>query len=811
MTAGNPRLGQTPPALTSLGAVGGARGVSAGALRIFVEFITRYDKAALAQLEGDLRNAEFYQKNSQIAEEKRLKRLTEVRKKLTESDLIGKTKLDAAGRKEIKQIELLASSRSTANRNEAKTRQAQLVTALQSRGFNQKEIELLTTRSKLTKEQARLERQQSSGKATQNRLTQQQVMLEGQISKIQGIRANFLPKLQGLAIGAIGGIFGGAVLGVGFQLAQSGLEKLGDLLQDIIDPARHAKEAVADLSKAVSELADAKKISDLRAASEIVASFGVGGAEGDRLAEALAEVAVMQRLIDSLKTESQTIEASGHMEALRANLLKLVTENVRNAAKNNETYHTTVEKVTSGTRTSAVVVHEYVGALRLEDVALARLNVLLGIHTDEASKAAAADERLAAAQQLAAYAADRFAAAIDSYVASRRAAADTAIENLGDQPSAKTLSLEAAIERLQGGGGNAAGLRANSEERALILLRQRLRLLGTNIDLEKFSGKFLLEAINAKISAIQKEGDAQDRLNSLLDHQYNISKQIRRQTGESVADFVERRAQEQRQQLAEGARLEREQLIASLEDQQAKVEDEVALVENAQQRKDMLAQAGTSKRLKELQKQLEASKKADAKELANRKKAIEDRFAAEKKAAEDAVRLSSETENKKFRIAISAVKSIEDLLDLSAEVQGRKAALTFLKAFGPALVNAGLMTDRQLSSAITTLMASISAFENQRNLIFTGHPTGRGPAEFQHGGIIELRNSRSPFGQNIRTGESGTELGVILSNKVTAALRQQVRGADQVGPFYMYGSVDPLGDRFRFKRMVKEAVQEALR
>lgn len=810
-TRSTPRLGQTSPALTSLGAVGGARGVSAGALRIFVEFLTSYDRGAIKQLESDLANVDHASNNSSIAEDKRLHRLAQVRSSLAEADRVTRSKLNTELRSDLKKIEALESSRSKTNRTLGAQERTRFTTLAKSLGLSKEETDLLANRGRLLKEQDVLEARQEKAQAGQVQRARQRAQVEGQISKIQQVRANLGPKLAGLAIGAVGGIVGGAILGVGFQLAQTALEKLGDVVQDLFDPARHAREAMVDLAKAVNDVADAKKISQLQAASEIVAKFGISGSRADQLSETLSQVAVTQGIIDALKTQAQATDVLNHQDKLRAELLKLVTEQVRNDARATGEYRSEQEQVNRGAKVSSTVTHEWVGSMTLAEAALQRLNTLLGIHSNEAAKAAFADQQLAAAQQLAAFAADKFANALKGLIESRRASADASIAGLSDEPSARTKSLEAQLEAAQGGSGAGATLRNLAEERQLILLRQRLRLLGANIDLEKFSGKFLLEAINSKIKALEKEGDEQDRLNNLLDHQFEATKQIKRQTGESVADFIERRAQEQRHQLAQQQKDQRDALIASLQNQQEKVQDEVALVENAEAAKTAAAQAGQSARVKQLQKALEESRKADRKALQDQKDAIEDKFKAEQKAAEDAIRLASTTEAEKFRIALTAVKKIEDVISLSAEVQGRKAALGFLNAFGPTLVASGALTQQELDRQKSVITASLAGFANKRNQIITGRPIGRGPLEFAQGGVMLLNNSRSPFGQNVKTGEGGTELGVILSNKVTQALRDQRGVAGQIGPFYMQSSGNELTDRYRMKKTISDAVQEALR
>src|SRR5690348_6309075 len=55
MSTNSPRIGTGAAATTSLGAVGGPRGVAAGGLRLIIELLTQYDGSKLKQLESDLK------------------------------------------------------------------------------------------------------------------------------------------------------------------------------------------------------------------------------------------------------------------------------------------------------------------------------------------------------------------------------------------------------------------------------------------------------------------------------------------------------------------------------------------------------------------------------------------------------------------------------------------------------------------------------------------------------------------------------------------------------------------------------------
>ena len=822
-TRANPRIGQSNAALTSLGAVGGPRGTAAGALRVFVEFLTTYDRKALGTLEDDLRQIDHASNNSAVAEEKRQRRLTQVKNSLAEAERVVRGKLNTELRADLKRIEELESSRSKTNRQAAAQERTAFNQVAKSLGLTKSELELLGNRAKLKKEEAVLTERQAAAEQGQLARTRQRAQLEGQIGKLQAGRASLLPKLGGLAIGAVGGILGGAVLGVGFQLADTAIQKFGDSLQDLVDPARHARDAISDLGDEVLKLAEQGDLTLFEAATKKAEELGVG--VDNATVSLLAEFAAQKKAADAAKEYGDFVVAAAHGESLRDESIKKLTESLITQAKAENDRLIAARKAANLPVDPAFLLTLPYQAARKgqkdlidgENALTAATNLydqIVRENTQNIDENARARQNLANATAFAKLQQDALTNALQAAADAQTGKIDQRIDALSNAgPSARTNAIQAALDRAQGGGGssNAGQLRNLADERAIILLRQRLRLLGTNINLERYSGKFLLEAINAKIAALQKEGDQQARLNRLLDLQYRQSQLIKRTAGESIQDFIERRAQEQRAQLQEGQDIQRDNEIAKLEAFKERVADEVALAENAQQKQDALRQQGTSNHIKNLQKQLEASQKADKKALEAKKKALEAEKAAIVKKTAEAIELAGDQATGETLAAISGAKSLSDLAILQGRIEGLQRAKGtiegLVEAFGiPSFIAAPFLANIQkglnaYTGKVAKLTSIAQAFGRERG----GHQAG-----FASGGVIELSNSRSPFGSNARFGEQGTELGVILSNRVTQALRNQGGGPQQVGPFNLYGSIDPLRDRYMIKRTVEEALSEAL-
>lgn len=791
-TRNNPRLAQTPIALTSLGAVGGKRGTAAGALRILVEFATTYNKGAVDELENDLRQIEARQATSSRAELARNARAAKAQTQLAQIAAISRGKLDTAQRGELKRVEALEALRGAGAKANAAAARVQLNAVLKSAGLSQKEIDLLGNKTKLQKQLVNISNQQARAEEGQRNRLKDQISAEEHLQKVQTGRAQLGAKLSGLAIGAIGGLVGGALLGVGFQLAQDAMTAIGEKIKDLFDPARHSRDALNELGDAINKLAASKQVTLLDAARETLKNLGI---EADNeTAKLLVEAAALKTTADRLDELNKLREAQAHPTAVKDQLVQQEASRLAGLAiQKQKDLGLDVGKINS----QMFLVQALKNVMGIEDQAIQ--------HDKDLAAARAA---LAFATANAAISQENLVNALNHSVTIRVGLIEEQASRLVEV-SAKTKSIQAALTRAQSAGSsNAATLRSLAEERQLILLRQRLRLMGTAIDLERYSGKFLLEAINAKIEALNKQGQAQSRLNALLDLQFRMSKTITRQQGETISDFLERRAQENRGFLSEQADLERQKIIDDLEVRKTALEDELALRANAEARKNALTSSGVSARIKQLEKELAASQAADKAALASKQKQLDDKKKAIEEAAQEAEKILTDSVLTETRIALEGVDSIEAL----EKIKGRIAGYVRAKATLEALVDGFGIPAGIAKPFLDKINNLLGLYRSKQFTVFPDllrSMDTRAEGHYAKGGVFPLRNSMSPFGQNVRAGEHGTEIGIILSNKVAAMLQKQT-GPQQVGPFNLYGSVDPLRDIYRFKRLVSEAVSEAM-
>lgn len=820
-TRNNPRLAQSGVALTSLGAVGGARGVSAGGLRVLIEFVTQYSGGQLKALENDLKRIERSQRAAENRTKARQRQIAKVESDLGQISIV-RRKLSAANKKELDTIIALEQSRSKIDKADAAARATRLRTELAglkgSGALRKNEIDLLLRTNELETRRTKLKGQQAGADQRQAQRAQQLLGIEQELAKIQLGRQTLGAKLSGLAIGAVGGIVGGAVLGVGFQLAEEAIAKIGDKLQDLIDPARHAREAIKDVAKEIDSLANAKGISSLDAAKEFLTNIGIDPRteSGGETARILAEATAVQKATEAFLEYKRVKDIERNSSSLEKELRKEITLEIYNEAKANGTL--TRELIYTGEVIGKANTQRryYIDGVILESVVQDRLNELLREYTDVGLQAANTSAIMAAAAEAAAaqlaVAAENIANAIQAAGNLQVSGIDTQIEGLGSGASARTKRLEAQLERAQSSGGGGSNrnsqLRNIAEERALILLRQRLRLLGTAINLEKYEGKFLLEAINAKINALRKQGDEQARVNRLLDLQYRMGQELQRNEGESIEDFLARRAQNERDLLQERDQLRREEQIANLEAMRDRVQDEVALAELAERRKEALRAGGTNNHIKNLQKQLAASKEADQKALEAKRKALQKEKEAIEEKVREAIRLTSAETLNQTALAIKGSNSVQKLNQLGGRIAGYQRAKATLQA----LVEGFGLPKEVAAPLLAKINGLLSAYGDQYDRLAknTISRPGQAPIAFASGGVFELKNSRATFGQNVKTGEAGTEIGVILSNKVTQALRENQGINGQIGPFIIQKSDDPFRDRYAFKNVVKEAVEAAL-
>lgn len=817
-TRGNPRLGQGSSALTSLGAVGGPRGTAAGALRVIVEFLTQYDPKAIKQLEGDLQGLSQLEESLGNDQIKVADRIARQRQKIQQAEALVNAKFrDREAKSALKQSEAL---RLTGRPSDAKQAAQLLSFAIKKAGLSTQEERIVRNLVGARTRLATLEGKSLVISKDRLAVEEQEQAVQGQLTQFQQLKANLPSKLGGLAIGAIGGLVGGAIIGAGFQAAQAGLDAIAEGIKDLVDPARHARDAIHEIGPEIEALAK-DGVSREAAAAQFLKALGINADEAT--IKILAQAAAQDKLSAALDKQAAIEEIKKHADALSQENIKRETDLLIAQAKaRGDLVTTTEQRFGIGGRTVVPFAVEVTDKAYYEKQAIAALNAELANMDADSKAAAAAQDRLQAALQATAALANIAARALSESIQAGTSALtgplDQRIAALQgtDAESARTRAIQAKIDALQSGGGGASRNKelANiSQERELILLRQRLRLLGTNINLDKYSGKFLLEAINAKIRALDKETAAQDRLNRALDLQLRASQTLKRQEGETISDFLERRAKENRDILTEQRALETEKVKESLQELQDKTQDEVALAELAERKKNSAASSGADTRIKSLQKELAASKKADADALKSKIAALEKERDALKTQADNAEYYAALTTNEEIRQAIHAANTIEKIAKLSGATRGLESA----KAFLTALLQSGVLSPeraKQIRAALSEINATLNQIGEQQyalgknTLVRPGAP----PRPFAKGGFIPLNGASSPFGQSARFGEHGTEAGMlVMTTSMLNKLRNQGGyNGDGIGQVNIYRSEDPQRDFWRTKQAVKEAMRESL-
>ena len=804
------RLPQGMFGMSGQGAIGGPRGVGAGALRIFLEFVSTYRPGAAAALKQELDTVNALLSKNVAEQEKNQLKLNRMRetaqrtsKFATGSEILGGVGAigGAASFKEYR-TQMMAAYQlaDAASKKQIRTEYASKINSIV--GLTKRQQTALIAELSLRDRIYALERRQM-GLRNQG-LGQQQKMnaLARAYLQMQRVTATVGPRLVGLATGAIGGIFGGMVVGAGFQAIEAGLEAVGGAIQDIIDPTRKARDLATELGKAISEIGKKDNIDTLAATEQFMKDLGLslkdnalkGLLNSAAAAEDFTTAAAELNKVMQVQLGGGAAEASQDMQALAKTLEEI--------DKKEDKLVTTTQRVMVAGQMGGMATQELTDKIHYQDAAWNMVQAALAAAIQKYKDLAAAEQAAADAAVMLAIQQSAVASAIASAV-SIQSAPYRAILDQPFEASAKTKGLEAQIEKLQSAGGGGGKGAQYAEERALILLRQRLALMGKAIDIDKYEGKFRLEAINAKIKALQEEESAQSRVNDLLELQYKMSQKITRQSGETIIDFLQRRAKEERELQQERAKLARQGQIDELEKEKDKTQAVVDLQENAEAARSAAASSGTSKRIKLLQKELEASQKADRdtyESTQDRNKLIIKGF--EDRAAEAAA-ITTQSALDEIEIGIRAAKTLEDRMAVS----GKIAALVRAKGFYQAMLEADLVPDYIVGPMIARINGLLAKYSNA----FEHMPAPRiGRTAFQKGGIFGLNNASSPFGQNVRFGEAGQEIGVVLSNKVTNALRENRGGGVNIEQMIINRSPDDLRDRYAFRRESEEAFQRSV-
>lgn len=461
---------------------------------------------------------------------------------------------------------------------------------------------------------------------------------------------------------------------------------------------------------------------------------------------------------------------------------------------------------------------------------------------------------------------------IDSGPSKRTQRLDERLDNLSDDPSARTKRLQKAIEDL----GQAQDKRRYQEqladideEKRLVLLRERLRLTERAINLDDYHGKARLIAIDALLERQRKQNEVQERFNKLLDIQYQISQGVRRQQGETIREFIERRAQYYRGLLQQAAELQREGPQAELEAEKERVQASIDLKELEERRRKLIEDRARQQRLKDLQDQLKASQDRDRRELESRRESLQKQLEASRKADQAATEARREAIQRQIEAVregaakqIDAVNNARDR-EINAREQARDRAIAAAQRVTEMAIAAEERRTEQikkLSNAAETgrlaqafdgaqTMGALQWYAGQLSGAYyamgylqqSGQFSGLDPQTqarlignlvtltrsfqqnigriyrqnrgFAEGGMFMLNNSNTPVGGDIRWGDGqGDEIGVVLSNKVVQTLREQqgMGSGPLVGEMNINTGEDPYRARYQWRREVGEIVDARL-
>jgi hypothetical protein len=900
---------RTNTGLTGLGAVGGATGVGAGALRVIVEFLTQYDSKELKRLEAELDKLQRREDRNNTRAATFRKQEAQAQGALTRLQNIqerARLSFTRDQQKEIKTIRDLERSRAQNSVRDANIQKGLLA---QQTGFRKAEISQLINADRIEARAA--ERKARSGELlarVESRITQnqkQQTVFQQQIARAQALRANLAPKLGALALGAVGGVFGGAVVGLGFVAAQALIDAIGQGLKDMIDPANKAREALKGVADSIDKIAEKEGLTTLEATRQFLDELGpaAAGVSDDFLAQALAT----QQLTEDTEKLAAVLEIVRQLENLQTGAVKKLVEQLVAAQ--------VAGRARFGVAANIMQAYADPSSIRLNAQEQAILDTVLKQLGASSDRAANAQARLAAEERAAASAAALNAVMQDRLVSKLQSLSGLRVTGLRDQldalssagPGPRTRALESQLEGMaeaQAQMAYSSQLAQIQEERSLVLLEQRIRFQGQSVALDQLSArgqlvaidariealnrageaeKEQLEIINGRISALRKEdqvqdkrdqealsvydkqiealrerADEQDRFNRLLDLQYRLSQPIKRQEGESIGGFISRRANETRALLAEqaalgrtnqvdaiqGARdeleaqqevanatresaieameLEAEQLQATLEridkarqaeiralnDHREQLQLEVRLQELAEQEKQLAAQETARVQTKAIQTALAKAQEADRKAVESRRRAIQEQIDAEERKLEQLLKWTDVENIERLKAAIAGAHSYGEVQAIIGEVAGAKRVLGELRA----LVAAGVLPYNFVSDRIANLVQLIRLAENRMaSFVGRGPRIPTAPRPMAQGGVFMLSNANNnPFSANIKTGEEGHELGVIIPNRLTNMITGMLGNRPPPMSFVVNRSDDPFRDKSRFGRVVRQALSEAL-
>lgn len=698
----------TPRSGLSLGAVGGAKGFAAGTTSVLLNFILNYNKGNLQQLQKDI--ADFQQRqlaNNQAIQvtqahqeqlAKRQQAIDEARQKIAHTagataantlDLLKKQELAAKGQKQFTEAQGTAlRSNLQALVNAKVITQQQMQYLLDEQGIRQR----------LAAATAELNVQTRQGVA----LEAEKLALQRQQALQQSLLGSAASRVGTLALGVLAGTIGGGIVtGLVLQPIQQAMDAVANGLQDIVDPARHAREGLKDVNSEIDTFIDPGRVSRLEAASKYIQSLGTIGQGLGLDPSKLGQAAALSGISERIQQVNKDLEVQAHLDELVSQAALQQAGNLAKAAAATTEYDTVIQGLTDSFLSegraralyslalqgdaTALQILAYNGstwAQNLEDQGDAAVRAALGIDDLTASIQAydsyiqnlnqtaldtaisgQVDAEVAAAQAL-----------LDGTIAGIRATTETEvarINNLYDRqiertvaesdarikqlqrqaqdlkvdPSARTRSLERRLDALNDAGPSkrtqelAASIeRLNDaqdksqyrqqladldEQKRQLLLRQRLALTNEQINLDEYAGEDRLIAIDALLARMREQNEVQERFNKLLDIQYQISRGVHREQGETIQDFIQRRAQYYRGLLQQASDLRRQGPEADLEAERDRVEGSLALSELEAKRREVIETRIRKLHLQSLQDQLKASQERDRKELESRRESLQ--------------------------------------------------------------------------------------------------------------------------------------------------------------------------------------------
>jgi hypothetical protein len=947
----------TPPsqprsdlARTSLGAVGGARGVGAGALRLIIEFLTTFNPEAVKKMEQEIQRLTALQKQ----QNGELNQLEQTRLALQTRLNQARTAAVGLDRKQVEQINQLGARYANIGKlqgaqlqQQLALRDAEVKAIAAATGLDERDILALSQKRALQlqiNDYLDLEVAKRREIAATNRQLNAQQTTYG---RAQGA-SNIGGGLAALGIGAIGAAAGFAVLGPILSGVSEWMDKVVQSTIDLIDPSQKAAAALKEVADEVNRIADQESLSRLDAAKKLIseltptgqAALQFSGIELDP--NLLEKAALNQQIAESLKLQLQLMLAQKDSEAaVRAELAQIVALQYAQRGLPNPFDPLVVTTQVLGGNFGSLISQQQ----SMNSIIDQQLQQTIGLSQEEQRRRNTIAQQNALYQQqrgivegiLADIMSAEFNAAVDANIGhlqeslersmdiSRRVeeaqinviqgGLNRTINGINDRaeqrldalqnrlerlsnigPSARTKALQAALDDLANKGPSARTLQLQraleglgkaeeqreyrsrladvARDRREIQLKRQLDLTNREIDIYKYRGRERLIAIDAALEQQEKANEAQAKYNKLLEIQYQFTRQLTRQEGESIQEFIERRAQRNRELLQEAAELRQDDKADSLENERDRTQYLIDLEENTARRRDIIRDRQAQLERQRLQRQLRASQEHDRKVLESQRKALQDRLrasqdadrrglesrrkaiqqemdrvreqsqndieqarrvadariASTRKAFEDSrdtlrrqVEITIEQERERARqVAIFANKA--EVLRLQQAIAGARDMQELNKIagylagsnFSDAYIRSQLQilgVDPWTAAQILGNINQTRGFYQQKlnffqfsNLSPFNFLKGGAPG-FSEGGVFDLTNGMN-FGKNARFGEGRTELGVVLSNRVTQALRE-TRQQPMIGNINMT-TQNPTRDMYYLKRTIREVIREEL-